>query len=290
MDLGVDIIYVINLPTYPERKETILKLFNDFNITNFEIIEAIAGEDLPDQNELINNGTLNPIFIDSNGLLTKNIIACALSHRLAYQAFIDSKHQTCLILEDDASFSKEMYSYIGSGKFEVLKEQIKEVDYDLFLWGRMYDPMIGKNKTNLSEIYTPDLLSDKYSAHAYQLNRNSAEKLLNKVLPIRYAADVFLETLDFKVYCPKHTLFIQKRGYIDEHEMERLHLAIWQANAPQQWQGATAVEVRKTDDEPYMVQNCNIAPSFNVDKVVFKQFKSYLSKKPQKWAHIHLKR
>lgn len=290
MDLGVDIIYVINLPTYPERKETILKLFNDFNITNFEIIEAIAGEDLPDQNELINSGTLNTIFIDSNGLLTRNIIACALSHRLAYQAFINSGYETCLVLEDDACFSTEMYRYISTGGFEKLKDQIKEVDYDLFIWGRMYDPIIGKNKTDLSEIYTPDLLSDKYSAHAYQLNRNSAQKLLNKVLPIRYAADVFLETLDFKVFCPKHTLFIQKRGYIDEHEMERLHLAIWQANSTQQWQGATAKEVRKIDDKPYMVQNCNIAPSFDVDKVVFKQFKSYISKYPQKWAHIHLKR
>ena len=49
MDFGVDIIYIINLPAYLERKNRIVSLFKEYNITNYEFIQAIAGSELKDQ-------------------------------------------------------------------------------------------------------------------------------------------------------------------------------------------------------------------------------------------------
>lgn len=288
MDFGVDIIYIINLPAYLERKNRIVSLFKEYNITNYEFIQAIAGSELKDQKELIKEGTLNPIFIDCNGLLTKNIIGCALSHQLAYKAFLATKHESCLILEDDILFSEKMYSYKITGRLDRFISQIKKVDHDIVIWGRMHEPIIGKNPTEHSEIFKPNLLSDKYSAHAYQLNRKSAKIISDKVLPVRYAADVLLETLDLNIISPQDSLFIQKRGKINEDDMAGLHIALWHANSTNEWHGATAEEVRKDQDSPYDIQNANVASSFSVNKVVFNYFKSYLSVKPVKWAYIHL--
>lgn len=288
MDFGVDIIYIINLPTYPERKNRIIKLFKEYSITNYEFIEAISGSELKGQKQLIKEGTLNSIFIDCNGLLTKNIIGCALSHQLAYKTFLATKHETCLILEDDVLFSDKMYTYKITGRLDRFISQVKRVDYDIVIWGRMHEPIIGKNPTEHSEIFNPNLLSDKYSAHAYQLNRKSAKIISDKVKPIRYAADVLLETLDLNIISPEDSLFIQKRGIINEDHMERMHLALWHANSSAEWHGSTAEEVRKEQDSPYDIQNANVATSFSVNKVVFNYFKSYLSVKPVKWAYIHL--
>ena len=288
MDFGVDIIYVLNLPAYTERKAKILDFFNKFNITNYQFIECIAGSDLKSQQELIKEGTLNPIFIDCNGLLTKNIIGCALSHRLAYTAFINSEHANCLILEDDAMFSERMTEYILTGRLTNFIEQVKRTPYDIVMWGRTNEELLGKNTTDQTEIFKPDMLSDKYAGHAYQLNRKSAQVLLDKGLPLRFAADVFLETLGMEVISPQHSLFVQYRGHIKEEDLHRVFHSFWVSNTPKEFRGTTGEEIRKLDDSPYAVQNANIAPSFSVEKVVFNFYKPYLSKIPVKWAYIHL--
>ena len=286
MDFGVDIIYIINLPSYTERRNRLVELFKAFNITNYEFIEGIDGSDLPDQTTLITNGTLNKVFKDPNGLLTPSIIGCALSHRKVYETFLESKYQNCLILEDDAAFTSKMYAYLATGKFDLLVEQVNKIRYDIFLWGRMFDNELGTTYTSYSEIYKPILNKGMYSAHAYQITRSSAIKLLNNCLPIQYAADVYLESLGLNFYSPEFNLITQKRGVIDHDSMEKIHNQLFKMNTSEEWICSTTRSINKVDNIPFLLQNCNIAPQFNVKKVVFQKYKSYIGKN---WAFIHLK-
>lgn len=286
MDFGVDIIYIINLPSYTERRNRLVELFRVFDITNYEFIEGIDGSDLSNQTTLISNGTLSKVFKDPNGLLTPSIIGCALSHRKAYETFLESKYQNCLILEDDAVFTSKMYTYLATGKFDLLVEQISKIKYDVFLWGRMFDNELGTTYTSLSEIYKPILNKGIYSAHAYQITRSSAEKLLNNCLPIQYAADVYLESLGLNFYSPEFNLITQKRGTIDHDSMEKIHNQLFKMNTSEEWICSTTRSINKVDDTPFLLQNCNIAPQFNIKKVVFQKYKSYIGKN---WAFIHLK-
>ena len=286
MDFGVDIIYIINLPSYTERRNRLVELFKVFNITNYKFIEGIDGSNLSNQNSLIDNGTLGKVFKDPNGLLTPSIIGCALSHRKVYKTFLESDYKNCLILEDDAAFTSKMYTYLATGKFDLLVEQVSKIRYDVFLWGRMFDNELGTTYTSYSEIFKPILNKGMYSAHAYQITRRSAEKLLNNCLPIQYAADVYLESLGLNFYSPQYNLITQKRGIIDHDSMEKIHSQLFKMNTSEEWICSTTRSINKVDDTPFLLQNCNIAPQFNVKKVVFQKYKSYINKN---WAFIHLK-
>ena len=114
MNLGVDQIYVINVAKDKFRKKNMIKFFSDYNITNYTFIDAIGGDDLPSIKDLIYEKTLNLSFIDPVGLLTKNIIACALSHKKTLDTFLSSNFDNCLILEDDVKFSPRFFKYLAN--------------------------------------------------------------------------------------------------------------------------------------------------------------------------------
>ena len=283
MDLGADIIYVINLPKHTERKERMIDLFNTLNITNYEFIKAINGEYLPESDELVSDGTLNHVFVDPYGTLTKNIVGCALSHRLVYETFLKSDYETCLVFEDDVALSPEFYHYQISGKFDKLLTQIKSSNYDIIMWGKHELKNLGVTPTKHSELYKIELLGEKYSAHSYQLNRKSAQILYDKVLPIRHAADIFLESLDLNILSPKHSLYEQKRGISRSIEFDSMLYDLWKNNTPEVWRSSTSVDTNKR------AQSTCIPPYIKVDKVVFKKFKPNISCLPY-WSYIHLKK
>jgi GR25 family glycosyltransferase involved in LPS biosynthesis len=89
-------IYVINLKTREDRLSHIKKEFNKHNIKDYTIIEAVDGSN-ENLSLLVDN-------IDSIPL-SKNEIACSISHLKAIKHWLDtSKSEYAIVAEDDLTF------------------------------------------------------------------------------------------------------------------------------------------------------------------------------------------
>ena len=97
MNIGLGKNYVINLKTHKERKEHALDLLGNENTI---FIEAFDGQDYIGDNTWLKEN-LSPTVIDPNGWWTIDIICCALSHRKAWKAFLDSGDETACLFSDD---------------------------------------------------------------------------------------------------------------------------------------------------------------------------------------------
>jgi len=275
VDFGVDIIYVLNLKRHKLRKQRILDLFKKHGIENYEFVEAIPGGQLPldkerffDYKKLINDGILNKWFADPNGLLTKNIIACAWSHLKIYEKFVKTDYETCLILEDDVIFSERIYEYILDGRFEQIKEDILEFDIGIFHWGKhQMDEIIGAKPVYNSPHHIFPRNMGPQSAQAYQLNKWTANHLIERGYPIKKAADVLLDHTKVKINCPQHSLFIQQNSPIKQIYYDRLGKAMWEELSEKEFRSETTplnVELR----------NCFVENNIGIDTIRFRNYKT----------------
>ncbi len=275
VDFGVDIIYVLNLKRHKLRKQRILDLFKKHGIKNYEFVEAIPGGQLPldknrffDYKKLINDGILNSWFADPNGLLTKNIIACAWSHLKIYEKFVKTDYETCLILEDDVIFSPRIYEYILDGTFEKIKKDIKKYDVGIFHWGKQQmDEIINATETHTSMYIFPRNQSPQ-SAQAYQINRWTANHLIETGYPISKAADVLLDHTKVKINCPKHSLLIQYNGEVKKENLERISKAIWTEHSEKEFESTTTSELYNGN------LTCTIEKKIGIDTIRFRNYKT----------------
>ena len=285
MNLGVDQIYVINVAKDKLRKKNMIKFFSDYNITNYTFIDAIDGDDLPSVKDLIFNKTLNLSFIDPVGLLTKNIIACALSHKKTLDTFLSSNYDNCLILEDDVKFSPRFFKYLANNSLDEITQEIKQCEYDVFYWGRKEDFKIGENgeKTSFKHIYKPRLFTSNISAHAYQVTRKSAKHLSDNLLPVNMPWDVYMEYQDLKFYSPKYSFIDQILCEVDHEVYSKVVENIWNANLVEGYQSTT---VEKTIN----VKNktCTIEPDLPIDYVKFIDI-NHKRGKLHHWSQIFFK-
>jgi GR25 family glycosyltransferase involved in LPS biosynthesis len=252
MYLGVDIIYVISLNRHQDRKEKILNFFKNNNIDNYTFINAIEGKDI-NIKELINKKILSNIFKCPYGVLTKNIIGCALSHRLAIETFLNSSYNTCLILEDDAEPTDCFYKE----DLNLLQNNLNNIDWDIFFWGNGDKKIIGTQTeyNNLNKLIPH---KGTYAGHSYQLNKQSAKILLDNYFPIQNAADVYLECSDLNIYSSMYSLFKQYKKPL---------------NIIKEFESTTTEELNTQYN-----QQCCISQDINVKYVTFND----------NWAHIYL--
>ena len=211
MNLGFGKNYVINLERHKLRKENALKVLGTENTV---LIDAIDGRDFIGNEEWL-KANLSPTVIDPNGWWTIGIICCALSHRKAWKAFLDSGDETACFFEDDIiineRFSYEIIEEIRDGLEDKknwgcvflgkLRNTIKLVD------DREYFDLHGENKWACYKRF----LRNQFSAHAYVLNKKSAKWLYEHQLPVSKALDVYLEFMPFDIYAPRFSQFNQKR-------------------------------------------------------------------------------
>ena len=205
-----DKIYVINLESRFDRKHSFNTRYR--HKLNYEYINAIPGNSInvPD---LIKQGKLNKSFYDPNGMVNKNIIACAFSHRLAIETFVKSGAESCLILEDDVALDP---SRLNAEYIAQLETELSDLDWDIVFLGRQELYIFKNNSTDINDDISPLFCKHKkalggFAAHAYLINKKSAKKLLEHTHPIKYAADVLLDLRceDMNVYCIKESLFRQ---------------------------------------------------------------------------------
>lgn len=160
----IPILY-INLNRAIDRKNKIEEILNNNNL-NYKRIEAIDGINL-DYTELKKMYNFRKI--------SKNEVACVLSHIKAIQYAFDNNYDYVLIMEDDCSFEYLEY------KTETLKELMKiNNDWEILQLGIICDKnlhdmfinLFSKNKLIKSCYYS-------LGAVAYLINRNGMTKILN---------------------------------------------------------------------------------------------------------------
>jgi GR25 family glycosyltransferase involved in LPS biosynthesis len=297
-NLGVDVIYILNRTQDYIRKETLLEELNFIPGLNFEIVKAITGDVLPSIQDLIKEKTLFPVFTDPVGLLTKNIIATALTHQKAYSTFISSDYNSCLILEDDARFTKKFYKYISNGKIDKITKDIKESDYDVVYWGRSNfadERKIAHTGKYSEYLNHTELNIDYYGAHAYQVSRQGATKIIEQALPIKFPADVLLESLDLNVYSPDYSMVIQNAGPVTQGVAHRLMDTLRTIGEESDTLQSSTKEdfdfkYSNRDKGRYtkQVKECRVYADIPVDKITFGNRKLPNGKIVENWASIHL--
>jgi collagen beta-1,O-galactosyltransferase len=165
-----DKIFIINLERDYERKQKLELQLQKENITSYEFINAVDGQndDLQKYNFQVIPDWIEPY---SSKIMTKGEIGCSLSHYLIWERIMKEEWNQVLILEDDVVLCPHFSQIL-----EQKKEEINQIQYDLLYIGR---------RPSLNE-QTEQKISDSivipkysYGAHAYILSLSGAQKLIN---------------------------------------------------------------------------------------------------------------
>jgi GR25 family glycosyltransferase involved in LPS biosynthesis len=118
--------------------------------------------------------------IDSTGA-----IGCALSHRAAWQKFLESGAEYALIMEDDAAVPNGFVEQLNN-MLETDKE-LRKKTFDMLVFTRVKRFRKG-HPTNSG--FAP--VDGFVLAHAYILNRRSAQIFFDKCIPISHHIDFYM--------------------------------------------------------------------------------------------------
>tara|TARA_B110000902_G_scaffold8599_1_gene10450 strand:+ start:993 stop:2321 length:1329 start_codon:yes stop_codon:yes gene_type:complete len=202
--LGFDKIYVINLKRRLDRKT---KLIKENPHLDFTFIEAIDGKDLI-QKELLEKNLVNTSFYDPTGMVTMGIFACALSHKKAWDQALDDGVENALFLEDDVIFTTPFIeNFVFSPLYQDIYNEIEQYDWDLIHLGKKSQFQNGINVGKYLVI--PRYNSNYNGAHAYVATKGMIQTLSSNYLPVKYAADVYLEQ-----FINGHNIFTLKESII----------------------------------------------------------------------------
>ena len=204
--LGFDKIYVINLAKRKDRKESLLKKFKDLDLT---FIEAVDGKKL-DIEQNLKDKIFNKTFYDPAGICTKGVYGCALSHKKAWDQAIEDNVETALFLEDDVKIIESELQ-----KYQSIYEDLKLVEWDLVHLGKKKTEIYGINVSK--HLTVPRFNSNHNGAHAYVCTKSFIKTLSDNYLPIRYAADVYLEQFykTHNLFTLRKSLFMQDTDNLD---------------------------------------------------------------------------
>ena len=299
-NLGVDIIYILNRKKDFERKEAVLKELSSIEGLNYQIITSVTGSSLDTVPNLIKDKKLFPIFTDPRGIITKNIIATAFTHNKAVNTFIKSNYETCLIVEDDIKFANQFWKDNATGKIDKIVSEISKSEYDLVFWGRSrytdYQEILNTGKVS-ENLYNTILNTDFYGAHAYQLNKRSAKLISEKTIPVKFAADVNLESMDIKIYSPLHSYINQNPGpFTGAAAKEVFSMVSSVGDDGSIYRSSTMEDYDNSYDTTvngnYVrnVRECNIFRDIPIDKVEFKPRKLPNGQVVENWATVYLKK
>jgi GR25 family glycosyltransferase involved in LPS biosynthesis len=205
--LGFDKVYVINLKRRKDRKERLIKENPEIDFT---FIEAIDGKEITKE-QLIESGLLNPSFYDPTGMVTMGIFACALSHKKAWDQALADGVENALFLEDDINFETP---FIEDKSFTPLYQDIlsdlKQFDWDLIQFGKKSKL---QNGIFVGKYWVvPRYKSNFNGAHTYAATREMIQTLSDNCLPVKYAADVYIEG-----FYNTHNLFTLKESLIRQN-------------------------------------------------------------------------
>ncbi|MBP3194898.1 MAG: glycosyltransferase family 25 protein [Cardiobacteriaceae bacterium] len=160
-------VFVISLTKDEERRKQLKEQFNSYN--EFKIIDAVEGNKINIQEYF---KYLSGSLAKYNVLISPNELGCTLSHIKAYEEFLQTDAQYCLILEDDIIGGDEIIEKAFSLTDKIPKNaMILLGGGDPKAWGKkIADNFYQISRYSLERIY---------NAHAYILDRQAAENLLS---------------------------------------------------------------------------------------------------------------
>lgn len=301
-----DKIYIINLKKHATRREKVAAELESVGWYNYEFIDAVSGSDLPPISDLVKSGQVAKVFKDANGILTKNIFACSMSHKKAYQKFLSDGLQTCLIVEDDVKFLPVALKMMIAGGMDRMHMELNSRPWDIFVWGmpHTYQPVWGQVEgcTLLHDFkrYAPE-----WAAHAYQITRKAAHSLLDSNTPIQYAADVNMECAKNTIYCSYFSLISQTIGEFNRNVANELMTEFGKKmlhGGSEEYMPSTLETdmVLKNTDQYYMSADKNdkfhnkiklveVAADVEIDKVDWQDHVTPNGDTVLNWPHIYLK-
>jgi glycosyl transferase, family 25 len=184
-------IFIVNLKKDKDRRKHIVDELTKQKILNYEIIEAINGNELNHQ-DIINNSFRNKIGLNPwNTKMSASQIGCALSHIKIYRKFVKTKYEFALILEDDAIFINNFENILLNfiiNNFKFKKQIILLSELKQFY------------KKPLSKIEKYELVdvTNAFFTHAYFINKEAAKSIISFNHPVKTIADNYIF---FKIYC-----------------------------------------------------------------------------------------
>lgn len=171
-------IKIINLKHRNDRKNNIINEFNKNNINNYDFVDAIYG------NELELNDNIVEIFKNNDFGNRKSFIGCALTHYNLWNNLLnDEETDYYLIFEDDIKLAHNFNEKINQLTNIFKKKDFVFLGYHMFSDNRnkndikkIYD--IESNITQLCE-YDEDLYIGGF--FSYSINKSGAKKLINYI-------------------------------------------------------------------------------------------------------------
>jgi FkbM family methyltransferase len=166
-----NIIKVINLKKRVDRKSSMIEQFKKENITNYEFIEAVDG------NELTETEELRLLFEGNNFNYRKGIIGCALSHIKIWNNLInDDNNEYYVVLEDDLELFKNFKEKLKEHCKIFEEQKLEHLSLGVFECNYLDQDKI---KTNEIKIFQKDVYKFWNVAFAYIVSKQAAQKMIN---------------------------------------------------------------------------------------------------------------
>lgn len=201
-------IFVVNLKRRPDRRKIIETRLNNLALTNYEIIDAVDGKELPEN--------LSDIYDEESAIaihrkLQRSEIGCALSHINIAKQVIEQNLDYAIIFEDDAeptvrfkefvkNFSLEpnkfdflMFGCFSSNEWFNNKVKTKTAPYTIAeKRSIVYLDDVEFNVGDVSihrPFYPTQVLDFVNATHAYMISNRGARFLLEHNYPVKLEAD-----------------------------------------------------------------------------------------------------
>ena len=171
-------IFIINLSRRTDRKETMIKMLNKFNLTNYEFIEAVDGLDQDNLKEFNELKTAKKTKIVSSGHY-----GCLMSHIKTIEEAKKQNLKAIMILEDDIILDENFNTIINS---------IMVPKYDMIYLGGIIPEIkffpLGWAKRN-----------EIMGAYGYILKDSVYDIILEKLYKKKYCVDIaYIEYIQSK--------------------------------------------------------------------------------------------
>ena len=174
-------IFVISLKNSAKRRKAITSQMKKMDL-DFEFVDAVDGRlGLPKKYEPMVNRKLAKKRL--GGDLSDGEIACALSHALVYKKIVDEKIKNSIVLEDDCIIDNYFAEMVNN---KLCEKSGKGFIYLYHLYGRA---MYGTKQSFLKGYDAVKLAKTPNGAVGYYMTFDTAEKLIEKVLPISWVSD-----------------------------------------------------------------------------------------------------
>jgi GR25 family glycosyltransferase involved in LPS biosynthesis len=162
---------VISLLSRNERRNTVSNTLTDHGII-FSFVDAINGN-------LIEYSTVEQKLFTQTAFkyLSSGSIGCILSHSAALKKFIESNKEYCIILEDDIIIHERFRTDLESAT------SLIPSNFDLFYLASGIHPKLNLSGWVTSKLFVP--LYPRSGQFAYLVSRKGAEKLINKIFPVK---------------------------------------------------------------------------------------------------------